>query len=66
VDAQLWKEAQIKSWLDQIKSEKIPAVVIMSEGRHPMLKGSPWWPILRSTSGARIYSAHRFQIFFVP
>jgi hypothetical protein len=62
-EALLWKRPKITSWLDERARKNIVVIVIMSLGRHPIVKESDWWPILRSKQPAEQRQAHGFSIF---
>jgi Protein of unknown function (DUF2723) len=61
-EALLWKRPEITAWLDERARKKIPVIVIMSLGRHPMIKESDWWPVLRSK---QLISQHQVQGFSI-
>lgn len=64
--ALFWSAPQITAWLENQKSKKSPVVLVISLSRHPMLKDSAWWPIIRQHTEARIYPAHGFSVYLLP
>jgi hypothetical protein len=60
-----WSTPQIVFWLNKQAAAGLPAIVIISRGRHPAAKGSPWWPVLLSKA-AVCYPVHGFFVYYIP
>jgi hypothetical protein len=64
--ALFWTAPQITAWLATQQRSQRPVVVLISRSRHPMLKGSAWWPVLAKQTRARVFPEHGFFVYLLP
>lgn len=57
-----WTSKNIGDWLESHGGSHRPAIVLISETRHPMYKDSPWWSFLKSGAPAERYTPRGFLI----
>jgi hypothetical protein len=61
--ALFWPDSQIRTYLERARQNRGEVILLISKSRHPMLKGSAWWPILPTILSKETYKQFGFFVY---